>query len=189
MPFDRMPTELIKKVFEEYMSDDAMLDGPTGRLVSTLRLGLISRRIRAIALSELAIWRTIYLHWPADVVEEYFRRAQDSDISVYLDTFQGANSKEAAQANRARWGNVLRSKMGGIVHLDACIRSAACGEALSDAFETPAPHLQTLRMALGNFKFCHDRLFSLAAPKLQAASFDSRLIWNLVPFTSLSTVT
>ncbi|KZS95770.1 hypothetical protein SISNIDRAFT_464105 [Sistotremastrum niveocremeum HHB9708] len=188
MAFARTPAELLQKIIAEYMEDEAIFASPSHRLQHTVRLGLINRRLRAFTLSIPSIWQTIYLQWPIEAVEEYLRRAQYSGISLYLDTFHGADDQKKADAKRQSWAIILRDHMTAFESLDIHIRTAACGKALSMALETPAPNLKTFHLDLGKFDITR-KLFSLQAPNLQTVHLNTRLAWDLAPFTSLSSVT
>ncbi|KZT43208.1 hypothetical protein SISSUDRAFT_1040664 [Sistotremastrum suecicum HHB10207 ss-3] len=186
MSFNKIPVELMTKILNNYMSDESSLEGSDQRLVHTLRLGLINRRSRAIALAESHIWKTIHLHWPEEIVDEYLRRAQQNGISLFLDTFCGPHDKATIDTNIQRWSAFLQSNMAAFKHLDLCIRSAACSQALSAALETSAPHLQTFKLVLGNFQITKN-LFAGNAPALRTAHLDTRHSLEITSFPFLST--
>ncbi|KZS95845.1 hypothetical protein SISNIDRAFT_464159 [Sistotremastrum niveocremeum HHB9708] len=189
MAFETIPLELLDEILTCYMSDGSMFEGQEKRLIATARLALINRRTRALALARPDIWRTIYLQWPEAVVQEYFQRAKESHISLYLDTFQKSSNLNALtiNSNIQRWAHFLASNMASFEHMELYIRSGAC-QALSGPLTTPAPNLQTFSLTLGTGQL-NCKLFSGVAPKLRSTRLDSCMTFELAPFVSLSTVT
>ncbi|KZT38868.1 hypothetical protein SISSUDRAFT_1128449 [Sistotremastrum suecicum HHB10207 ss-3] len=193
---DGLPNEVVAEILEIYVAQ--ILNPIPGtlpklnhkeKMQAIMRVALINQRIRDIALSRPAIWRTIYLHVRPQIVELFFERSHQEKILLYLDLCYGGSHAENQTQERERQTTFLRTNMPAFQHLGIRLRNVEGAEAVSEALQTPAPNLQSLDFDFSTQDMpCHTNLFAHSAPNLQTAKLFSKVPWHISPFPSLSAV-
>ncbi|KZS87316.1 hypothetical protein SISNIDRAFT_491173 [Sistotremastrum niveocremeum HHB9708] len=194
MPFNHLPLEIHEMIVVEYETDPSRVEASSKDLLkNTLALSQINRRFRALSLSDRHqdLWSIIHLLWPREAVEEFVRRCEYQDLTIFLKTRIPSNRKRTEEVER--WISFFLSNMDRIVSLQLDIPLGRAGRDIADTIaDTPAPRLHSLALHLDETDRENAgirRLLDYNAPNLQQARIHANLPFELQSFPSLRVLT
>lgn len=111
--------------------------------------------------------------------------SQQYSLSIHLNTNERSVPNATENAHEDRWALFLTQNIARIHHMDVTIHNGQSSPALAQAFNNPAPLLETCRLALGSGVHITDTLFAHNAPRLLVATLRSSQHFKIKFFTSL----